>query len=248
MNYLNPIEAEQAVKIANDAYEMALAYEIDSNEMLTMAGDELRAIVGRKKQIEELRMSLTRPLDESKKRIMDLFRSPTDRLEQAESLLRKGITAYQQAERAKQEAARREAEEKQRQEREAQRKLEEAARLEAEAARASGDLEAAEAAEAAQAVAQEAIELADVAPSLPAVESQKVVGISSRQNWKAEVLNLGELVQAAAIAISNGDHTLLALLSINTVALNQIAKALKAQANIPGVRVYAEESLSVRSA
>lgn len=245
---LTPIEAEHAVKIANDAYEIAQAYEIDSNEMLTMAGDELRAIVTRKKQIEELRMSLTRPLDESKKRIMDLFRNPTERLEQAESLLRKGITVYQQAERAKQDALRREAEEKQRLEREAQRKLEEAARLEAEAARASGDLEAAQAAQAVQEKIQEAIELAEVAPLLPVAEAQKVVGISSRQNWKAEVLNIGDLVKAAAIGIDKGDHTLLALLSVNTVALNQIAKALKAQANIPGVRVYAEESLSVRSA
>jgi ATPase subunit of ABC transporter with duplicated ATPase domains len=259
----NPPEAARALQLAEQAYETAVAVEIDSPEMFQMAGSELQAIKAKAKQIEDLRLSLTRPLDESKKRIMDLFRGPLSRLEEAEGLIRKGMLTFQQAEREKAERARREAEEQSRRERaEQERQRREAqaaerrAREEADAARAAGDAAAAEAAEAARqeaAVAAEhataEIELAEIAPVAIAVfEQPKAVGISTRQNWKAEVTDLKSLVIAAGKAAEAGDTTLLGYLEPNTKALGQVAKALKGQARIPGVRVYAEEGLAVRAA
>lgn len=258
-----PPEAAKALQIAESAYATALAVEIDSPEMFQTAGAELQAIKSRAKQIEELRLSLTRPLDESKRRIMDLFRQPLARLDEAEQLIRRGMLTFQQEERRKQEEARRAAEEAARAERERlaaeQREREEAARKareEAEAAARAGDEAAAAAArEAAQHAAQEAeeaqaqVELAEVAPiALAIVEAPKAAGISTRQNWKAEVTDLQALVLAAAERAKAGDTTLLGYLQPDTKALGQVAKALKSKARIPGVRVYAEEGLAVRAA
>jgi len=60
-------------------------------------------------------------------------------------------------------------------------------------------------------------------------------GVSVRENWKAVVDDKLKLVRYAG---SNPDH--LNLVEPNTVALNQLARALKSAMNIPGVRVVKE--------
>ena len=254
MNDHFPTEAAQAAQIAESSYEIALNIEIDSAEMLAIASDELREINGKRKQLEELRFTLTRPLDASKKRIMDLFRAPTERLEQAETLLRKGVLTYQQAERAKADAIRRAQElaiaaeraEADRQAREAE-DAERAARAAAQAATTAAARHAAQqaAAEAAAAreAAQERVELADSAPALLVAQAPKAEGLSTRQTWKAEVTDINALIDAAA---KPGNEHLRAFLIADTKALAQAAKAMRAQARIPGVRIYTEESLAVR--
>jgi len=275
-------ELAQATRIANSAHDLALALEIDSPSALDIAGEELRRLVARKKEIEELRLSITRPMDLAKQKVMDLFRAPTDRLAEAEGLLRKGIVGYQVKEREEADRKRREAEaaarvERERLEREqaaaeaeARRIRDEQAKLERERLaaiereRAAGNEAAAKEAEriareeAEKAAQQEAaalakadaarteIEIADVAPVLPMVAPAKAEGISSRQNWKAEVVDLQALVSAAGAAAARGDITLLGYLEPNTKALGQVAKALKGAARIPGVRIYAEDAIAVR--
>lgn len=255
-------QAAQAARIAEQTYELAQAYTVDSPEMYALAGEELRDIATKAKQLEETRLSLTRPIDESKRRIMDLFRGPLDRLKEAEGLLRQSMLTWKRAEderirKAQEEAERKAREEAQRleAERRAAEEKERAARAEAEAAMKAGDeaafaaaAQAAEAAAAAREEAEEVAELAAVAPpvNLPAMSAPKATGVSSRATWKAEVVSLAELVKGAAAGLERGDDTLLAYLQADTKALGQVAKALKAQARIPGVRVYAEESLAVR--
>ena len=252
-------EVTTASQLAQSSYEIALAIQIDSPQMLAIASDELREIASRRKQIEEARLSLTRPLDESKRRIMDLFRAPTERLEQAEALLRKGVLTYQQAERAKADQARRDAEAKLAAERaqaeqaareaeRAEREAQAAARNAATEAERNAALEAAAAAASAREEAQAQIELAEVAPMPVVAEAPKAEGIGTRQTWKAEVINLRELVMAAANRAQRGDDTWLAFLTPDTKALAGAARAMRNKLNVPGVRVYAVESLSVRRA
>ncbi|GAA0721566.1 hypothetical protein [Dokdonella soli] len=186
--------------------------------------------------------------------------------EKAEKARREAEEAARK-ERAEQERIRREAEEKERQIRAAAAEAQRKADAEAAAARKAGDEEAARAAEeAARIAAEEAaqaasacvaeaeqahqqIELAEIAPvAVPAVIAPKAAGIGTRENWKAEVVDFAALVTAAAAALANGDTTLLGYLQADTKAIGQVARALKAQARIPGVRIYAEESLSVRTA
>ncbi len=277
-------ELVRANQLAQASHDIALTIVIDSPEMFAMAGDELIDATKRRKQIEETRLSLTRPLDALKAQWIKLFSAPLERAEQAEKLLRDAMTKYQREERAKAEKLQREAEERARTERlELARKAQEAADLqrkqqEAAAAaeqarlaevdelRASGDESAAldaeealieesiqaetktqEIQEAAQA-AQEALETALVAPAhVPAVVAPAARGISTRQTWKAEVTSLRELICAAADGIRKGDMTLTGYLLPNTVAINKVASALKSSAQIPGVRVYAEDGLAVRT-
>lgn len=261
MNEPNYPEVVKATGIAEQSYELALAVKVDCQEMYAVAGDELRSIVTKRKAIEELRLSLTRPIDLAKARIMDLFRAPTDRLAKAEQLLRGEMTRYQAEERAKAEAARREAEAKAAAERaeqeriareasEAQRK---AAAL-AEASRIAGDLEAAKVLQEAVAVqreiaeaAREQVELADIAPpTMIATIQPKAAGVATRKNWKHELTDFKALVLAAAKRAEAGDDFLLGFLLPNDKALGTAAKSMQAKLSIPGVRVYAEEGLSVR--
>lgn len=258
---LNYPEVAQAGQLAEQSYSTALAITVDSPEMLDIAGDELRGFVTRRKQMEEMRLAITRPMDAAKAKVMDLFRVPLDRLGQGESLLRDEITRYQRVEREKADAARREAEAKAAAERAEQERIqreaaaaERKAREEAEAARKSGDAKAAEAAEAAAieaaAAAEEAQEqmgLADIAPPMAlATATHKTAGIGNRQNWKAEVTDFKALVLAAADRARAGDDFLLGFLLPNDKALGMAAKSMQRKLVIPGVRVYAEDILSVR--
>lgn len=257
-----PKEAGRAEFIANDCYDIALAYDIDSPVMYEAAGNELRNIAANKKAVNELRLSLTRPLDQSKKKIMDLFREPLARIEKAEQLLRSNMLEFRQKEKAKADAERREAERLAAEERRAQEQAK--AEAEAKAAEAAAAVKNADAgrspetaeqlkaeADAAAAEARRAteeLELADVAPIATCQkQAPKVDGIGTRQNWKHEVEDLHALIVAAAKGLEDGNPMLAAFLQPDDKALRQTAKALKAQASIPGVRVYCEEGLSVRA-
>lgn len=70
----------------------------------------------------------------------------------------------------------------------------------------------------------------------------EVQGVSYRDNWKMEVVDLMVLVKAVA----KGQQPI-SLLLPNETAINQIVKALKAETNIPGVKVYSEKVSSVRT-
>lgn len=227
-------EIASAERLANEAHDIALSVSIDTPMMYGIAADELRNIAMRRKRIEELRMTLTRPLDESKKRIMDLFRAPTERLQEAEGILRRGMLTFQSAEQRKADEVRRDAEAKARAEREA---LE----LTMREAEKAGDAKTAD-------EAAVALEIADVAPITQIVPATKAKGITTRENWKAEIVDLKALVVAAGKASEAGDDNLLGYLCADTKALGSVARALKGAARIPGVRIYCEELLSVRTA
>lgn len=252
-----------AKRLANDATELAACIVVDSPEMYQLAAGELQTIVGQKKQIEDLRLSITRPMDEAKKKVMELFRAPTEALERAENKIRQALLVFKRAEDQRITLERAEAERKSREEREtAERERQaaedeaEAARRDAEAAIAQGDPAAAAAAELRVSQATEVavaaevtLELAEIAPVTLVETSQATAsGIRSRQNWKAEVTDLKALVIAAGKAAENGDDTMLGYLMADTKALGGVARALKKQARVPGVRFYPEESLSVRAA
>lgn len=108
---------------------------ITSQEDLREAADELARIKGRIKDLTDMRMSITRPIDEAKKNAMAVFAGPTQVLEQAESILKATIGTYQ----AEQERIQREAQAAA--EREARRQRDEAER-QAQAAEAAARAEA----------------------------------------------------------------------------------------------------------
>lgn len=242
----------------------AQAYVIDCPELAEAAADDLGSIKARIKALTDERMAMTRPLDESKKRIMDLFRRPLELLEQAEGCYKRAIGDWQAKERARLEAERKAQEEAARKAREAleAQQREEQARLQAEAdeaaqkareAAAAGDDDAAAAAAAQAAVkAAEAAVAQDIAHqevmALEAMttavkaEPAKLSGISTREEWKAEVVDLLSLVKAVAAGEAS-----IELIEANTKEINKRAKALKGEFRAAGVRVYPVPVVSARA-
>jgi hypothetical protein len=249
-------------KKASTMLNTAKAYEIDSPDMRDMAAQDLVKIKGLQKDLETQRKSITKPIDDAKKAVMDLFRGPTEYLEQAETLLKKAITVFDRAEEQRRiaEQARLEAEaraERARLEQEAAARdaaaREEAARLEREAAAAAtaGDVEAAArlAVEAQQRVEQGAAEVETLQQTAtlmtaPVVEAPRAsVGISSRRVWKAEVADKLALIRYVAEHPEYVD-----LLDANMPAINKIALALKANCPLKGVHVFEDSVIAARAA
>jgi hypothetical protein len=232
--------AEQERKSAYSSLEVAKTYVITSPEMAEMAAEDLKAIAVKKKQIDELRKSKTRPLDELKKQFMDAFSPALKLLDDADNVLRNAVITFRAEENRKLEAERKKQQEALRiaQEESHRKALE--AQQEAEKAAIAGD-ETTAIALRQQAETQAAIaEAVAFAPPV-VVEQTKLSGIGSTKVWKAEVIDLMALVKAVAAGQAS-----IELIQANTSEINKRAKALKQNFSAPGVRVYAEDGLTVR--
>lgn len=241
---------------AQSTLTVARTYVIDSPEMAEAAADDLGQIKQRIKLLDEQRMSITKPLDEAKARIMDLFRKPKALLEEAEGVLKRSLLTWQEAERKKAEELRRQQEEAARKLREEeQRKAAEAekariaAEEEARKAAEVGDAEAMfaaeeKAAEAAQvvAVATETAEALQHAAPVAVAAPAKLAGVSTREEWKAEVTDLMALIKAVAAGTESPD-----LLMANMPEINKRAKALKKEFNVPGIRTFPQQVIAARA-
>lgn len=72
-----------------------IAIVIKDNESFAYAGEFARKIKQAQKQVDDTRKGMTRPLDESKKKIMDLFRPIEDRIAELERSVKGSMLAYQ---------------------------------------------------------------------------------------------------------------------------------------------------------
>lgn len=218
-------EAEAAAKLAE---QIAGSYEIDSNDVAEIAADDLRRLVAEHKRVEEMRFSITRPMDEAKRAAMAAFAPYLDRIKAAELSLRTGLNRWLEqerirVERERAEAARLEREELERLERERQQAID-----------AGDDEKVAE--------VEAAAELVMIAPAQNVAEVSRLAGISSRGKWGFEVESLLDLVKAAA---ANPD--LLAYLKADEVQIGKEVRAKGERFKVPGIRVNKSSTLSVRS-
>ena len=247
----------EAIAEAAGAEQMlmaAQAYQITTVTEYTAAGEELKRIKGKAKSLEERRVSMTKPLDESRKRIMEFFRQPLMFLADAELAIKRSLGAYdedlrrqrEEAERLAAEVARKERERmqadaaKQEQAARAKREAEEAkARaLEAQGRAVEADAKRQAAAEREALRLREAEALRAAAESMPQapvvhMEAPKVAGVSTRQAWKYQVTDFRLLPREYLIADDS--------------AIGKVVRALGDRTNIPGIRVYAETIISSRS-
>ena len=211
-------------KLAEIDTDFPTVWKIDTHDQYQAAGNILKTIKERQKTLKDARMELTRPIDNVKKIIMDRFSVPEKRLVDAEAALKRGILDYdrqQEAERRRIEADLREK----------QRKEEEEAERKAKLLEKRGRTEEAEA-------------VRDAVTPVPSVQLDKPTlrGIFTRGDWKAEVTSIEKLI----VAVADGDAPV-SLLKVDTVALNQMARAMKDKAKIPGVKFYQEETMTVRT-
>lgn len=161
----------QAANAEVATIEQAAAQFVVSNAaQYAVAGDELKRIKGAAKKLEELRTSITKPMDAAKKAVMDLFRTPEQRLADAEKKIKGAMLTYSAAEETRR--------------REEQRKLDEKARKERDAL-AKKAAEAAAKGDESKAAALQERAATVVAPVVAA--PAKVAGIQTREVWLFEV-------------------------------------------------------------
>jgi len=170
-----PEEMGQLKAKAEAALSAAQSFVVNSQQAYEAAGSDLKAIKARQKEVDEARKSITRPLDEEKKRITAFFEPAASFLNKAESILKSSMMAYA----SEQDRLRRVAEEAARKEQE---RLRKEAEKKAAKAETKGDAEKA----------------ADIRAAVPVVvamqvEQPKVAGISMRTIWKARVIDAAQV-------------------------------------------------------
>jgi len=203
-------------------------FEIKSPTDFSLASEGLRAIKAKTKELDAARKSLTQPLDESKKKIMAMFKKPLDKLKEAESVVKKEMVNWRSQQ---EEVARLERE-----------RLAEIQRKEAEALRLAAQKEAEridklKTKEEKEQAIEQAVDLAEQAEmveSVPIVidEPQKVAGISMRTIWKFKVIDINKLPSEYLIA--------------DEKMIGKMVKATQGKVSIPGVEIFSEQIIAAR--
>ena len=208
---------------------IARSIVVDSSEMAEIAAAELVTIKGRAKELDEERKRITKPMDDAKKAVMDIYKPAIERLGQAETALKDAISNYQKEQRRLAELAAAEAARKAREE--AQKLAAKAEKLEAK-----GKTEDAE--------AMRNVAAMTVAAPVTVAAPTKLAGVSSREVWKASVTD-----RAAAIKAMADNPAYQHLLTIDESALNKLAAAMKnPNCPIAGVVFYEDSVISARAA
>ena len=229
MQEIQETEVNEVVRTAVSSTEVLLreaeGLAITTNDEFQQVGTRLREIVTRRRDIDDERKRLVRPIDEARARIQELFRPALENLARAEQLLKAAISRWN----AEQDRLRRIAEAAAA---EAARKESDRLAAQAQRAESKGQFEKAAALEGA----------ADSVPIAEVAEPPKARGISTRESWKANVVDKGALVQAVA-----DGKVPLDVLDVNMTVLNQMARALKSNLHYPGVEAVREDIVSARS-
>lgn len=183
----------------------------------------LSEVKSRYKELDAQRKEITKPIDAAKKAVMDLFKTPLELLEKAESKIKGLMIGYTN--------------EQERKAREEQARLQRLA--DAEAAKQKKILEEKIARAEASGKTEKAEELQMqketitpiVAPIIaPQIETPK--GVSYRDQWSAEVTDINLVPREYLIA--------------NMPALNKMAQATKGTLSIPGVKFTSTKILASR--
>lgn len=197
-----------------------VSYQTAANLLLDIAALK-KEIVSHHEPIKKAAFEAHRAAVAAEKRLLDP-------LQQAETILKRGIGAWEmEQERIRLEEQRRAEEETQRAEE--QLRLEMAAQAEDEGAPP----------EVAEQILQTPLPIPKpvVAPTF-----NRVAGVSTRQNWRAEVTDIRALCKAVAEGRAS-----VQFVQPNLPALNQVARAMKETFNIPGCRAVPDTTVAART-
>jgi len=223
-------ETKQAVEQTEALAKKYQGFSIVSAESYQFASEDLRKIKSKAKEIDALRKSLTAPLDESKKKIMAMFKPPFVLLGMAETQVKSAMIGWQQEQERIRIAEQRRLAEIQHKEAERLRaaEAEEAKRI---ATLESGE-EKAKAAERAANLAElaESVESAPLPVVAPVIAEAQ--GISTRKVWRFEVIDISKLSREYMIA--------------DEKMIGAMVRATKGQKPITGIRIYSEDVIAAR--
>ena len=224
---IQPPESEDIREEALSWPERANAVRIVDNASYVNATELLKGIKALRRRIGEVFDPHVTRAHEAHKALVREKKDAEAPLTEAEGLIKRALVQYTD----KQERQRREDEQRLRDEarrREEQRRLEEAAALEQQAVE-SGNV----------ALGREAEALLEAPVHTPAVQvaptTPKVSGISYRETYRAQLVNLMALVTHVA---THPEHA--NLLTLNQPAANQLARSLKTNLRVPGLEVVVQ--------
>lgn len=192
----------------------ASALKIRTNVSYELAANELKRIKGAAARLEEVRKSITQPMDRAKQAVMDFFREPAKQLTDAEGVIKREMGVYLadvERKRKEQEALAEAA------------AAAERARLEAAATKAyqSGAMEE----------AQEITKQVCMVVAAPAVkEAPKVAGISPREVWSFQITDPALVPREYLV--------------IDEVKIRKMVNIFKQDSSIPGVRAYSTTNIA----
>ena len=218
----------EALQLVDQTVALAASdLKISDQTTYQTAGERLKELSAKEKEIEDFRKKLKAPILAAGKAIDDFFSAPLTRLQGARASLKRSLLQYQIAEEQRR--------------RELEARAQEAARKERERLEARAE-KAAEKGQTEKAAVLQATADSVVAPMV-APTVQKISGISTRTTYRAEVFDKMALVKAVAA----GTVPLNAL-DANAPFLNNQARAMKETLAYPGVKVVAETGLASRTA
>jgi hypothetical protein len=217
-----PAEATTFATETKELAESYTGYKVENADHAEQGAADSKEIKKRLKALEDMRKSLTRPLDESKSRIMDFFRKPEEQLKAAVALIDRALLTYDTECRRIQEEERQRAEEA-----EAARIAAEAKELEAKAvaALASGNERKAER-------LVEKMMNVEAQPVAVRMAEIKHVGVSVKTYWRAHIVDVDLIPRAFMVP--------------DEKKLAAMATATKGPSTIPGVEFREERGVAAR--
>ncbi len=210
-----PIDVQETAKQSEVLSGTYTDFQITTAGGYADAGNDLKKIKAKAKELDILRKTLTRPLDESKRKIMDFFQKPLTFLKTAEAAVNTAMVAWHKA----QEQIRLVEEQRVR---EAQRKETERLDRLAAAAKERGDTKKAEAFEDRAAITESATPIV-------AARVSKVAGLAMTTTWKYRIVDVGKIP--------------LEYMMPNEVLLGQVVRSTKGNLKIEGIEIYPDESM-----
>lgn len=223
-------EVKQQVDEATQFADQATSLTITNQTELDAAANIVKEAKTRFKEIDEKRKSMTAPLDESKRMIMDFFRPVLDQLKATESTIKNGIADFHRVEiereRRESEKARLEAERIEAKRQEALMKRAEKADEKGNESKADG--------------LRDQAEQVYVPPALTLAPA-KASGVSVSKVWRFRVTDLSKVPRQ--------------YLELNETAVNEMCRVAKSVAGekqkvdhlIQGIEFYEDIRTSVRT-
>lgn len=201
------------------------ALEIESDEMLKLAGGWLKTLKGAMKELEAIRQKFVKPLNDHVKWINDQFRPGKRAMEEAEKVLKGKIRLYQ----VRQDEERRRISHEER-----RRVAAEKAALQAEIERAAEEGNEEE-------VEQLTLREMTTTPAVPP-DTPKIDGVHIRRKWDFEVVDKIAFLKAVVDGLLPESYA-----DVNMAAVRKVVRASGDIVTMPGIRIFEDETVVAHS-
>lgn len=219
------INTDQEQKKASDVPALCQKADlvISNQSDYEIASTVLSEVKSRYKELDSQRKEITKPIDTAKKAVMDLFKTPLELLEKAESKIKGLMIGYtnEQERKAREEQIR--LQKLADQEAAKQKKI-----LDEKIARAEASGKSAKAEE----LQMQKETIAPIIASVIAPQIETPKGVSYREQWSAEITDINLVPREYLI--------------VNLQALNKVAQATKGTLKIAGVNFISTKILASR--